>query len=174
MQLGMIGLGKMGLPMVHNGRDHGLEIVVFSEKTSKINDLAAEGIKGFSRLEAFVGALLPPRVVWLMIPAGAPVDTMISRLLPLLDSGDILIDGGNSWYQDSQRRHAQMFQAGIHFMDVGTSGGTGMGRVMARAHDDRQKDREIYYRIEPVFKALSGSSGFAYLGWESGSDILSR
>ena len=166
MQLGMIGLGKMGLPMVHNGRDHGLEIVVFSEKSEKITDLAAEGIKGFSRLETFVAALLPPRVVWLMIPAGAPVDTMISRLLPLLDSGDILIDGGNSWYQDSQRRHAQMLQAGIHFMDVGTSGGTEGARNGACLMIGG--DREIYYRIEPVFKALGGSSGFAYLG-ESGS-----
>ena len=166
MQLGMFGMGKMGLPMVHNGRDHGLEIVVFSEKSEKITDLAAEGIKGFSRLETFVAALLPPRVVWLMIPAGAPVDTMISRLLPLLDSGDILIDGGNSWYQDSQRRHAQMLQAGIHFMDVGTSGGTEGARNGACLMIGG--DREIYYRIEPVFKALSGSSGFAYLG-ESGS-----
>ena len=166
MQLGMIGMGKMGLPMVHNGRDHGLEIVVFSEKSEKITDLAAEGIKGFSRLETFVAALLPPRVVWLMIPAGAPVDTMISRLLPLLDSGDILIDGGNSWYQDSQRRHAQMLQAGIHFMDVGTSGGTEGARNGACLMIGG--DREIYYRIEPVFKALGGSSGFAYLG-ESGS-----
>ena len=166
MQLGMIGMGKMGLPMVHNGRDHGLEIVVFSEKSEKITDLAAEGIKGFSRLETFVAALLPPRVVWLMIPAGAPVDIMISRLLPLLDSGDILIDGGNSWYQDSQRRHAQMLQAGIHFMDVGTSGGTEGARNGACLMIGG--DREIYYRIEPVFKALSGSSGFAYLG-ESGS-----
>ena len=166
MQLGMIGMGKMGLPMVHNGRDHGLEIVVFSEKSEKITDLAAEGIKGFSRLETFVAALLPPRVVWLMIPAGAPVDIMISRLLPLLDSGDILIDGGNSWYQDSQRRHAQMLQAGIHFMDVGTSGGTEGARNGACLM--LGGDREIYYRIEPVFKALGGSSGFAYLG-ESGS-----
>lgn len=166
MQLGMIGMGKMGLPMVHNGRDHGLEIVVFSEKSEKITDLAAEGIKGFSRLETFVAALLPPRVVWLMIPAGAPVDIMISRLLPLLDSGDILIDGGNSWYQDSQRRHAQMLQAGIHFMDVGTSGGTEGARNGACLMIGG--DREIYYRIEPVFKALGGSSGFAYLG-ESGS-----
>jgi 6-phosphogluconate dehydrogenase len=166
MQLGMIGLGKMGLPMVHNGRDHGLEIVVFSEKTSKINDLAAEGIKGFSRLEAFVGALLPPRVAWLMIPAGAPVDTMISRLLPLLDSGDILIDGGNSWYQDSQRRHAQMRQAGVHFLDVGTSGGTEGARNGACLMIGG--DREVYNRVEPVFKALSGRSGCAYLG-ESGS-----
>ena len=166
MQLGMIGMGKMGLPMVHNGRDHGLEIVVFSEKSEKITGLAAEGIKGFSRLETFVAALLPPRVVWLMIPAGAPVDTMISRLLPLLDSGDILIDGGNSWYQDSQRRHAQMLQAGIHFMDVGTSGGTEGARNGACLMIGG--DREIYYRIEPVFKALGGSSGFAYLG-ESGS-----
>ena len=166
MQLGMIGMGKMGLPMVHNGRDHGLEIVVFSEKSEKITGLAAEGIKGFSRLETFVAALLPPRVVWLMIPAGAPVDTMISRLLPLLDSGDILIDGGNSWYQDSQRRHAQMLQAGIHFMDVGTSGGTEGARNGACLMIGG--DREIYYRIEPVFKALGGSNGFAYLG-ESGS-----
>ena len=101
-----------------------------------------------------------------MIPAGAPVDTMISRLLPLLDSGDILIDGGNSWYQDSQRRHAQMLQAGIHFMDVGTSGGTEGARNGACLMIGG--DREIYYRIEPVFKALGGSSGFAYLG-ESGS-----
>ena len=166
MQLGMIGLGKMGLPMAHNGRERGIEVVVFSEKTEKIADLATDGIKGYARLEEFIAALVPPRVVWLMIPAGPPVDAMISRLLPLLAPGDILIDGGNSWYQDSQRRHAQMLQAGIHFMDVGTSGGTEGARNGACLMIGG--DREIYYRIEPVFKALGGSSGFAYLG-ESGS-----
>ena len=124
MQLGMIGLGKMGLPMAHNGRERGIEVVVFSEKTEKITDLASDGIRGYARLEEFIAALVTPRVVWLMIPAGPPVDAMISRLLPLLAPGDILIDGGNSWYQDSQRRYAQLKQSGMHFLDAGTSGGT--------------------------------------------------
>ncbi|MDX9834310.1 MAG: decarboxylating 6-phosphogluconate dehydrogenase [Desulfobulbus sp.] len=162
MQLGMIGLGKMGLPIVHNGWDRGLEVVVYSEKTDKLTDLAANGIQGFARLEDFIAALVPPRVVWLMIPAGPPVDGMISRLLPLLSPEDTLIDGGNSWYQDSQRRYAQLQQARIHFLDVGTSGGTEGARHGACLMIGG--DEAIYKRLEPVFKALSGSSGCAHMG----------
>jgi 6-phosphogluconate dehydrogenase len=158
----MIGLGKMGLPIVHNGWDRGLEVVVYSEKTDKLTDLAANGIQGFARLEDFIAALVPPRVVWLMIPAGPPVDGMISRLLPLLSPEDTLIDGGNSWYQDSQRRYAQLQQARIHFLDVGTSGGTEGARHGACLMIGG--DEAIYKRLEPVFKALSGSSGCAHMG----------
>lgn len=162
MQLGMIGLGKMGLPIVHNGWDRGLEVVVYSEKTDKLTDLAADGIKGFARLEDFIAALVPPRVVWLMIPAGPPVDAMIARLLPLLAPEDTLIDGGNSWYQDSQRRYAQLQQARIHFLDVGTSGGTEGARHGACLMIGG--DEAVYKRLEPVFKALSGNSGCAHMG----------
>lgn len=162
MQLGMIGLGKMGLPMAHNGRERGIEVVVFSEKTEKIADLATDGIKGYARLEEFIAALVTPRVVWLMIPAGPPVDAMISRLLPLLAPGDILIDGGNSWYQDSQRRYAQLKQSGMHFLDAGTSGGTEGARHGACLMVGG--DKAVYSRVEPLFTALSGSSGCARMG----------
>ena len=104
MQLGIIGMGKMGLPLALNGRDKGLEVVVFTEKADKLMRLGKEGIHGFSTLDEFIAALTPPRVIWLMIPAGNPVDAMITQLLPVLEPDDILIDGGNSRYQDSQRR----------------------------------------------------------------------
>ena len=162
MQLGIIGLGKMGLPMVYNGRDHGLEIIVFTEKEHKLAELAEDSIYGFSRIEDFVRALTRPRLIWLMIPAGAPVDAMIDRLLPLLNRGDILVDGGNSWYQDSQRRAERLQLAGMHFLDVGTSGGTEGARHGACLMIGGEET--VYSRIEPVFKALSGSSGCARLG----------
>jgi 6-phosphogluconate dehydrogenase len=162
MQLGIIGMGKMGLPLALNGRDRGLEVLVFTEKADKLASLANEGIAGYGSLDEFVAALSVPKVIWLMIPAGQPVDAMITRLLPLLSSGDSLIDGGNSRYQDSQRRYAQLQLAGIHFMDVGTSGGTEGARNGACLMVGGEE--AVYARLEPLFKALSNGRGCDRMG----------
>jgi len=162
MQLGIIGMGKMGLPLALNGRDRGLEVLVFTEKADKLASLAHEGITGYGNLGEFVAALSAPKVIWLMIPAGRPVDAMITRLLPLLSSGDILIDGGNSRYQDSQRRYAELQPAGIHFMDVGTSGGTEGARNGACLMVGGEE--AVYARLEPLFKGLSNGRGCDRMG----------
>jgi len=162
MELGIVGMGKMGLPLALNGRDKGIKVVVFTEKADKLTRLGKEGITGYSRLDKFVSALASPRVIWLMIPAGQPVDDMITQLLPLLTSGDILIDGGNSRYQDSQRRYAQLLHVGVNFMDVGASGGTEGARHGACLMIGG--DEAVYDRLEPLFKGLSGGMGCDRMG----------
>ncbi|MDX9841922.1 MAG: decarboxylating 6-phosphogluconate dehydrogenase [Desulfobulbus sp.] len=162
MQLGIIGMGKMGLPLALNGRDHGLDIVVLSGDPAKLDSLADEGIRGFADLAAFVAALETPRTIWLMIPAGQPVENMIARLLPLLATEDILIDGGNSWFRDSQRRAEQLAHRCIRFLDVGTSGGTEGARQGACLMVGG--DEAVYARVEPMFKALSGGRGYGRMG----------
>jgi len=162
MQLGIIGMGKMGLPLALNGRDKGVDVVVFTEKKEKLGQLAREGIAAHGNLESFIRALTPPRVVWLMIPAGEPMDVMIGRLRPLLAAGDIIIDGGNSRYQDSQRRGEELRRNNIHFLDVGTSGGTKGARNGACLMVGG--DEAVYARLEPVFTALSGGMGYGRMG----------
>ncbi|KGO34650.1 MAG: phosphogluconate dehydrogenase (NAD(+)-dependent, decarboxylating) [Desulfoprunum sp.] len=162
MELGIIGMGKMGLPLALNGRDKGLAIVVHTEKSEKLALLEREGVRGFARLEEFVAALHRPRAVWLMVPAGQAVDDTIARLLPLLEGGDCIIDGGNSHYRDSRRRHRELRDRDIRFLDVGTSGGTGGARHGACLMIGG--DAEVYAGLEPVFNALSGGMGCALLG----------
>lgn len=162
MQLGLIGLGKMGYPLALNGRDKGLQVIVFSENEEKLSRIRQEGLLGFNELEDFLETLKPPRVIWLMIPAGDPVDRMIQRLLPSLQSGDILIDGGNSHYLDSQRRYRGLRERGIHFVDVGTSGGTAGARNGACLMVG--SDPEVYGFLEPLFLALSGDKGCGRMG----------
>jgi len=162
MELGIIGMGKMGLPLALNGRDKGLAIVVHTEKSEKLALLEREGVRGFARLEEFVAALHRPRAVWLMVPAGQAVDDTIARLLPLLEGGDCIIDGGNSHYRDSRRRHRELRDRDIRFLDVGTSGGTEGARNGACLMVGG--DEAVYGRMEPVFRALSGGSGYGRMG----------
>ncbi len=162
MQLGLIGLGKMGYPMALNGRDHGLDVVIYSENKEKIDLTLKDGFQGFSSLEDFVSSLVPPRIIWLMIPAGDPVDVMIRRLIPLLEAGDYIIDGGNSRYLDSIRRHQELNSQTIHFVDVGTSGGTEGARNGACLMVGCDEQEYIY--LEPLFLALSTGSGCGWMG----------
>ena len=122
MQLGMVGLGRMGANMVRRLMKHGHECVVFDMSAKAVAELAQENAVGASSFADFVAKLAKPRAVWLMVPA-AVVDTTIAEILPLLDSGDILIDGGNSYYIDDIRRAKELAPKGIHYVDVGTSGG---------------------------------------------------
>src|SRR5262245_39992203 len=122
MQLGMIGLGRMGANMVRRLMNGGHECVVFDRSPDAVNELVKEKAIGTSSLAEVVRKLSKPRAVWLMVPAGV-VDDSISGLLPLLEPGDILIDGGNSYYVDDIRRAKELAAKGVHYVDVGTSGG---------------------------------------------------
>ena len=122
MQLGMIGLGRMGANMVRRLMRGGHECVVYDAFPAAIATLAAEGAIGSSTLDEFIGKLTAPKAVWLMVPAGV-VDATLDQLVPKLKAGDIVIDGGNSYYIDDLRRAAALRTKGIHYVDAGVSGG---------------------------------------------------
>src|SRR6185436_8054505 len=122
MQLGMIGLGRMGANMVRRLVRNRHTCVVYDRSAKAVTELAADGAQGATSLEDFVKKLSKPRAIWLMVPA-AVVDASINDLLPLLDKDDIVIDGGNSYYVDDIRRAKEITPKGIHYVDVGTSGG---------------------------------------------------
>jgi 6-phosphogluconate dehydrogenase len=123
MELGMVGLGRMGGNMVTRLVRGGHRVVGYSRTREKVDAAVAAGAVGASSLEDLVKQLASPRVVWLMVPAGEPTDAMISALLPLLSKGDLLVDGGNSYYRDTLVRAARARAAGVGYVDVGTSGG---------------------------------------------------
>ncbi len=152
MQLGMIGLGRMGGNMVRRLMRAGYECVVYDVHPQAVEALTGEGASGTDSLRAFVGALLQPRVVWLMVPAGL-VDREIAALVPLLASGDIVIDGGNSHYHDDIRRAMELRAKGVHYLDVGTSGGVwGLERGYCLMIGG---DRAVVQHLDPIFAALS-------------------
>lgn len=123
MQLGVIGLGRMGANIVRRLLRNKHECVVFNRTPEKVKQLASEGAIGASSLDDFVQKLDRPRAIWLMVPAGDPTEDMVMELAAKLDSGDILIDGGNSYYVDDIRRAKAIASKGIHYVDIGTSGG---------------------------------------------------
>jgi 6-phosphogluconate dehydrogenase len=157
MQLGMIGLGRMGANMVRRLVAHGHECVVFDRSADAVAGLAKEkGITGASSIEDFVKKLAKPRAVWMMIPAGV-VDQTIAALAPLLEPDDILIDGGNSYYIDDIRRAKELASKGIHYVDVGTSGGVwGLerGYCMMIGGPDAAVER-----LDPIFKTIAPGIG---------------
>jgi 6-phosphogluconate dehydrogenase len=156
MQLGMIGLGRMGSNMVRRLMAAGHECVVYDVSADAVAGLTNEGATGSSSLQDFVKQLTPPRSVWLMIPA-AIVDGQISSLTPLLEPDDTIIDGGNSYYHDDLRRAAALKDARIHYVDVGTSGGVyGLerGYCLMIGGDD-----EAVARLDPIFLALAPGVG---------------
>src|SRR5919197_2579439 len=122
MQLGMIGLGRMGANMVRRLLRDDHECVVFDLDPDAVKQLAGEGATGAESMEDLVGKLEPPRSVWLMVPA-AVVDKTLDGLLPSLESGDAVIDGGNSYYRDDIRRSARLAEHDVQYVDTGTSGG---------------------------------------------------
>jgi 6-phosphogluconate dehydrogenase len=156
MQLGMIGLGRMGANMVRRLIKQGHQCVVFDRSPKAVEELVNEKAVGSTSLADFVKKLEKPRAVWLMVPAAA-VDKTISDLLPLLEPGDILIDGGNSYYIDDIRRSKELGPKGIHYVDVGTSGGVwGLERgycMMIGGPD------QAVQRLDPIFKTLAPGIG---------------
>jgi len=123
MELGMIGLGKMGANMIERLLKSGHRVVGYARSPDKVERVVEKGAEGANSLEELVSKLTPRRVIWLMIPAGDPVDMTIQSLIPLLDAEDVIIDGGNSFYKDTLRRAEMLREKNIHYVDAGTSGG---------------------------------------------------
>ncbi|NLL70758.1 MAG: decarboxylating 6-phosphogluconate dehydrogenase [Epulopiscium sp.] len=162
MKIGLIGLGKMGYNLALNMRDHGHEIVAFNRSQEKIKQIETEGIQGAYSLKELVESLSTPRVIWLMIPAGQPVDDMIQQLIPLLSPQDIIIDGGNSFYKDTLRRYEMLQQKKINFVDVGTSGGVEGARYGACTMIGAEE--EVFAYLEPLFRDISVEQGYLHTG----------
>ena len=152
MRIGMVGLGRMGANMVRRLIRGGHECVAYDRSREAVQALAADGAVGANSLAELVRALTPPRAVWIMVPA-ALVDSVIAELRPLLAAGDILIDGGNSHYQDDIRRAEELRPAGLHYVDAGTSGGVlGLEQgysLMIGA------EPAVFGALEPIFATLS-------------------
>ncbi|HEY5219150.1 MAG TPA: decarboxylating 6-phosphogluconate dehydrogenase [Gemmatimonadaceae bacterium] len=156
MQLGMIGLGRMGANMVRRlMRDHHT-CVVHDTTQAAVQALAGEGATGAATLDEFVAQLAPPRTVWLMVPA-AVVDSTLDALVPKLTAGDVVVDGGNSFYRDDMRRAKQFADRGLHYVDCGTSGGiVGLERgycLMIGGETD------VVRRLDPIFATLAPGRG---------------
>ncbi len=152
MQLGMIGLGRMGANMVERLFSAGHALVVHDADQKAVESLTAKGAKGSTDLASFVRLLAAPRAVWLMVPAGA-VDPVLGELTPLLAPGDIVIDGGNSYYHDDIRRAKTLRSQGLHYVDVGVSGGVwGRERGYCLMIGG---EKEIVSRLDPLFKTLA-------------------
>ena len=157
MQLGMVGLGRMGANMVKRLVAHGHECIVFDMSQKVVADLAKEkGITGSESLEDFVNKLAKPRAIWLMIPAGF-VDETLTKLITHLESGDVVIDGGNSYYIDDIRRSKELAPKGIQYVDVGTSGGVwGLERGYCMMIGG--PDIAVKY-LDPIFKSIAPGVG---------------
>jgi len=156
MQLGMIGLGRMGANMVRRLLKGGHQCVVFDMSAKAVAELAKEKAVGTASLAEFTKSLAKPRAVWLMVPAGV-VDKTIADLLPHLESGDILIDGGNSYYVDDIRRAKELAPKGIHYVDVGTSGGVwGLERGYCMMIGG---ELDVVKRLDPIFATLAPGPG---------------
>jgi 6-phosphogluconate dehydrogenase len=156
MQLGMIGLGRMGANMVRRLMKAGHTCVVFDRSQDAVRQLAAEGATGATSLEDFVSKLTTPRNVWLMVPA-AVVDATLKDVAPLLQSDDTIIDGGNSYYIDDIRRAKTLTAFGIHYMDAGTSGGVwGLERGYCLMIGG---EKGAVQRLDPIFKSLAPGRG---------------
>jgi len=156
MQLGMIGLGRMGANMVRRLIGGGHDCVVFDMSPKAVAELVKEKAVGASSLADFIAKLAKPRAVWLMVPA-AVVDKTIADLLPLLEKGDILIDGGNSYYVDDIRRAKELAPHGIHYVDVGTSGGVwGLERGYCMMIGG---EHAVVKYLDPIFKRLAPGRG---------------
>jgi 6-phosphogluconate dehydrogenase len=156
MQLGMVGLGRMGANMVRRLTRAGQECVAYDVHADAVQALEKEGVAGATTLEELVQKLSAPRAIWLMVPA-AIVDRVIDQLVPLLDAGDMLIDGGNSYYIDDIRRANQLQSKGIHYLDVGTSGGVfGLDRGYCLMIGG---ENEPVQHLDPIFAALAPGVG---------------
>ncbi|MGH8611928.1 MAG: phosphogluconate dehydrogenase (NAD(+)-dependent, decarboxylating) [Gammaproteobacteria bacterium] len=153
MQLGVVGLGRMGGNIVRRLTRKGHQCVVFDRNPAAIQALAGEGVSGGADLEQLVGQLVRPRAVWVMLPAGEITESTVVQLGQLLDSGDIITDGGNAFYKDDIRRAKALKAKGIHYVDCGTSGGIwGLERGYCMMIGG---DKETVERLDPIFDALA-------------------
>ena len=162
MELGFIGLGKMGMNMVTRLRRDQHRVVVFDRSTDLVKQAEGQGCIAASSLSDLVGKLSAPRAVWVMVPSGAPTEETVQAVAALLKPGDTVIDGGNTRFHDDVRRAAELKKSGLHYVDAGTSGGIWGLKVgyclMVGGEDAAVK------RLAPVFKTLAPENGWAHVG----------
>ncbi|KMY53981.1 6-phosphogluconate dehydrogenase [Bacillus sp. FJAT-27231] len=161
MEIGLIGLGKMGLNLGQNLIDHDYEIVAFDVNPDAVEEMRKYGAEAASNLQHLVQSLAQPRVIWIMVPHGV-VDSVINEITPFLSAGDIVIEAGNSHYKESIHRYNQLKKFGVSFMDAGTSGG------MAGARNGAcymvGGDPEAWTVVEPIFRDTAVEKGYLYAG----------
>ena len=162
MQLGFIGLGRMGANMVQRLLEGGHRVVGYDRNPDAVQQITRQGAVGAATLADLLDKLTKPRAVWIMVPAGDPVTETMNALLLRLSPGDILIDGGNSHYKDAIQRSEALHKKGISFLDVGTSGGIwglSVGYCMMIGGEE-----EAFKKLEPIFKTLAPQDGYLYCG----------
>ena len=162
MQLGLIGLGRMGAGLAGRLRDGGHDVVGFDLSPENVERLVRSGSTGAGSIRELVAKLAPPRAVWVMVPHGAPTRQTVESLLPLMSKGDLLVDGGNSHFPESVAHGKLCAGHGVHFLDVGVSGGVwgqkeGFNLMIGGP-------KEAFARLEPVFRTLAPPGGYAHVG----------
>jgi 6-phosphogluconate dehydrogenase len=164
MELGMIGLGKMGANMTKRLLNGGHRMVVYNRTPSAVKKAEKDGALGSTSLEDLVGKMTAPRAIWIMVPAGSPTETVVDSLVSLLSAGDTVIDGGNSNYKDSMRRAKALDEQGLYFVDVGTSGGIwGLTEGYSMMIGG---DASAVERLRPIFETLAPgpNRGWGHVG----------
>ncbi|WP_433943096.1 phosphogluconate dehydrogenase (NAD(+)-dependent, decarboxylating) [Paenibacillus sp. SN-8-1] len=169
MKLGLIGLGKMGLNLGKNLIDHKHEVAAFDLNAEAVTEMKQYGAEGFTSLQDMVQSLSSPRILWIMVPHGV-VDTVLGQIKPLLSQGDIVIEAGNSHYKESIRRAEEMKEAGIYYMDAGTSGG--MEGARNGACYMIGGDPEAWSIVEPLFRDTAVENGYLYAGLSGSGHYL--
>ena len=162
MKIGLVGLGKMGIQMVDRLISKNFSVITFDTDYNRVQLAKEKGAIGMKSLEEGIRLLTRPRIFWMMVPPGNPVDNSIAQLVKLLDKGDMIIDGGNSNWKQSQQRAKELGDRGIHFIDCGTSGGiygreNGYCLMIGGEHSD-------FILAEPIFKALAMEGGYLHCG----------
>ncbi len=170
MQIGFVGLGRMGANMVRRLLRDSHEVVAYNRTPEKTKEIAGEGAVAAFSIEELVSKLKPPRAVWIMVPAGDATEAQIAELLEHLESGDTIIDGGNTNFHDDQRRHVELAAKGIRYVDAGTSGGIWglqVGYCLMVGGD-----QEAVQPLEPLFKSLAPEGGYLHVGGPGGGHYV--
>ena len=162
MKLAMVGLGRMGMNMARRLLQGGHEVVAYNRTREKTDRIVGEGATGAYSISELAEKLEPPRVVWLMLPAGPIVDEHVDKVKEILAPGDIIVEGGNSYYKDDIRRHADLARMNLRYLDAGVSGGIWGLKIGYCTMIGG--DRETYEFVEPIFKTLAPPEGYLYCG----------
>lgn len=162
MQISIVGLGRMGMNMATRLLRGGHEVIAYNRTRDKVDEIMKEGAQGAYSLGELVKMLTPPRFVWLMLPAGKTVDDHIESLVGLLQTGDTIVDGGNSFYKDDLRRSEALKSLGINYLDVGVSGG--IWGLQAGYCQMIGGDKKVFKQLEPVIATLAPKDGYMYCG----------
>ncbi|MEA2037356.1 MAG: decarboxylating 6-phosphogluconate dehydrogenase [Nanoarchaeota archaeon] len=162
MRIGFIGLGRMGKNMVLNLLEKKHQVVAYNRSSKKVKSVVRYGAEGAYSINELVSKLPAQKVIWLMIKSGKPVDLLISKILPFLKKGDIIIDGGNSYFKDSIRRYSYLKKKGISSLDCGTSGGMSGARYGACMMIGG--DKAVFKKVERLFKDMCVRRGYGYMG----------